>query len=117
LRLNPYRNIWYYPYGAFIYFVQRRYGKCIETALKGPLTDVWIDLPVYVAAAYAFKGEKEKAHHYFGIFFDIFRRQITNGRTPDILEVRDWIKMANAFKNKSDEIHLLEGFDAATKDP
>ena len=34
LRLNPYRNIWYYPYGAFIYFVQRRYRKCIETALK-----------------------------------------------------------------------------------
>ena len=116
LHLNPYRNMWYYPYGAFIYFVQRRYGQCIEIALKGPLTDVWIDLPVYVAAAYALNGERAKARYYFGIFLDIFRKKITNGRAPDIIEVRDWVKMANSFKHQSDATHLLEGFDAAAED-
>ena len=115
LHLNPYRNIWYCPYGAFIYFVQRRYDQCVEIALKGPLTDVWIDLPVYVAAAYALKGERAKARHYIDIFLDIFRKKITNGRTPDIIEVRDWVKMANAFKHHGDATHLLEGFDAAAE--
>ena len=37
LRLNPYRDSWYYTYGAWPYMIQRKYDTFLETALKGPL--------------------------------------------------------------------------------
>ena len=63
LRLNPCRNIWYHPYGSFTYFVQRQYDACIQMALKGPLKDVWVYLPGYIAAAYGLtRGTKMRRH-------------------------------------------------------
>ncbi|MHC4751505.1 MAG: tetratricopeptide repeat protein [Planctomycetota bacterium] len=109
LRLNPYRNIWYHTYGAFTYFVQRQYGTCIEMASKGPLTDVWVDLPGYVAAAYGYLGHKQQAARYLDIFIKTFQKEITSGRKPKSREIIRWTKMANPFKHDVEMEHLVEG--------
>lgn len=116
LRLNPYRNIWYYPYGAFTYFVQRQYDTFIETALQGPLTDVWIDLPAYLAAAYTYTGRPKKATHYLDIFIETFTKKITSGHRPEPQEIIDWMKKANPFKNSDDTNHMVQGILSAGLD-
>ena len=113
LRLNPYRNTWYYPYGAFTYFVQRQYEKFFEMALKGPLTDVWIDLPAFLAAAYAHTDRPQEASRYLNIFIEIFSEKITAGRRPQSREVIDWMEKANPFKLESDAQHMIQGIIAA----
>ena len=109
LRLNPYRNMWYYTYGAFTYFVQRQYDACIETALKGPVTDVWVDLPAYLAGAYAYSGDREQAGRYLDIFIKSFQKEITPDHAPQPKEIIDWISAANPFKYEADRDHLIDG--------
>ena len=108
LRLNPYRNVWYYCYGAFTYFFQRQYDTAIETALKGPL-DVWVDLSAFLAAAYAYTGRQQKAEHYLDIFIDDFTKKITSGHRPQPQEVIDWMKKANPFKHDDDTKLMVQG--------
>ena len=79
LQLNPYRNLWYYQYGSFIYFVQAHYQTSIDMALKRPLTNVWVDLPGYIAAAYGHLGENEQAGIYLDTFVDFFNKSISRG--------------------------------------
>lgn len=109
LRLNPYRNIWYSVYGAMTYFVQHRYPAAIELALKGPLTEVWVDLPGYIASAYAHMGNLEKARDCLAVFIDIFQKEITAGQKPQADQVIDWLTLANPFKHPKDIDHLIDG--------
>ena len=109
LRLNPYRNVWYYPCGAFTYFFQRQYDTAIETALKGLLTDVWIDLPAFLAAAYAYTGRPQEAEHYLDIFIDDFTMKITSGHRPQPQEVIDWMKKATPLKHDEDTQLMVQG--------
>ena len=76
MRLNPYRNVWYYTGGAFTYFVQRQFEVCIELALKGPLTDRWVDLPAFLSAACAHIGNTKEAARYLEIFEKTFHKKI-----------------------------------------
>ncbi len=98
LKLNPYRNLWYFTYGAVPYFVRQNYETCIETALKGPLTEEWFDLPAYVAAAYAHLGDAENAGRYLDIFIREFQEKMTDGRPPSADGIIDWIRLANPFR-------------------
>jgi len=109
LQLNPYRENWYYTYGAWPYMIQRRYDKFLETALKGPLTDVWVDQPAYIAAAYAFQGEQARAAHYLDLFKDVFSKEILKGKTAPPEEVVSWLHKANPLKNKAAFANILEG--------
>ncbi len=113
LRLNPYRNIWYYPYGAFTCFVQRRYDACIQMARKGPINDVWVDLPGYIAAAYAYLGNRTQAEYYLNRFRGVFQDKITAGRTPQSGEIIQWFKTANPFRRGEDTAHILNGLALA----
>jgi TolB-like protein len=113
MRLNPYRNIWYYPYGALTLFCQRRYDPFIEMALKAPLTDVWVDLPAFLAVAYAHTDRQPEAAAYLDIFIDTFAEKITAGRPPRPDEVVAWLKKANPFKYEDDMQHLIQGVMAA----
>jgi len=113
LRLNPYRNIWYFTGGALIYFVQRKYKACIETALKGPLTDVWIDLPAIIAAACAHMGKLTEAARYLHIFKKVFHKKIITDRQPGPEEIIAWEKMANPYKHEADMANLIEGLRTA----
>ena len=113
LLLNPYRNLWYYQYGSFSYFVQKKFKKSIEMALKRQITNAWVDLPGYVAAAYAYLGEKELAGQYLKIFIDTFIRSITRGRVPEGDEILGWVDRANPFKHREDLDAVIEGLRLA----
>jgi TolB-like protein/tetratricopeptide (TPR) repeat protein len=113
MRLNPYRNIWYYPYGALTQFCQRRYDRFIELALKAPLTDVWIDLPAFLAVAYYHTDRPREAAAYLDIFIDAFAEKITAGRPAQPDEMVAWLKLANPFKTEDDSRHYIQGVLAA----
>jgi len=109
LRLNPYRNLWYYQYGSLAYFVEKAFERSIEMALKRPLTNVWVDLPGYIAAAYAHLGNREEATLYLQMFFEAFQISINQGQIPQRGEIIDWVKLANPFKYEEDMSNLVDG--------
>jgi TolB-like protein/tetratricopeptide (TPR) repeat protein len=109
MRLNPYRNVWYYTGGAFTYFVQSQFEVCIELALKGPLTDRWVDLPAFVAAAWAHIGNTKEAARYLEIFSETFHKKIIRDHLPTPDEMITWLKLANPFKHDADADLLVEG--------
>ncbi|MBE0583198.1 MAG: hypothetical protein IH612_05480 [Desulfofustis sp.] len=111
--LNPYRNLWYYQYGSLATFIQRRYRTSIEMALKRQLTNVWVDLPGFIAAAYAHLGEQEKAEEYLRLFLEFFTTSITKGRPPGAAEVIAWVVTANPFKYREDADNLVTGLKLA----
>jgi TolB-like protein len=109
MRLNPYRNIWYYTGGAFTYFVQREFEVCIELALKGPLTDRWVDLPAFLSAAYAHMDKPEEATRYLEIFIETFHKKIIRDHQPSPDEMITWLKLANPFKHAADTALMVDG--------
>jgi TolB-like protein/tetratricopeptide (TPR) repeat protein len=109
MRLNPYRNVWYYTGGAFTYFVQRQFDVCIELALKGPLTDRWVDLPAFISAAYTHRGNPEEAARYLEIFIETFHKKIIRDHRPTPDEMIAWLKLANPFKHAADTDLLVDG--------
>ena len=113
LKINPYRSIWYYQYGALVYFVKRDYQHFIDMALKRQLTNIWVDLPGYIAAAYAYLGDMDQARVFLQMFIKSFQASVTKGKTPTLTEIVDWLKMANPFKFESDTEHLIEGLKLA----
>jgi tetratricopeptide (TPR) repeat protein len=116
LRLNPYRNIWYSSYGAFTCFVQGRFQESIDLALKGPLTEVWVDMPGYIAAAHAQLGNEPKARDYYHVFRKTFQKEITSGKPFTDKEMVSWIGKANPFKHRSHLDFLIEGLVMAGLD-
>ncbi|HKJ65720.1 MAG TPA: hypothetical protein VJ969_09970, partial [Desulfopila sp.] len=109
LRLNPYRNLWYYQYGSLVYFVLREFATVTEMALKRQLVNVWVDLPGYIASAYAHLGEKTAALRYVSIFVESFIASIKGGEKPSEDEILEWIRLSNPFKNKEDMECIIEG--------
>lgn len=109
LRLNPYRNLWYYQYGSLTYFVMRQFKTSIEMALKRQLTNVWVDLPGYIAAAYAYLGDADNAQKYIILFRDWFSKSITKGKQPTVREVIDWVKLANPYRYEEDIACVIDG--------
>lgn len=109
MRLNPYRNVWYYTGGAFTYFVQRQFEVCIELALKGPLTDRWVDLPAFLSAACAHIGNTKEAARYLDIFKKTFHKKIIRDHHPTPDEMITWLKLANPFKHEADTALLVDG--------
>ena len=80
-----------------------------KIALKGPLTDVWVELPAFLAAAYAYTGRQQEAEHYLDIFIDEFTKKISSGHWPQSREVIDWLKRANPFKHDDDTKLMVQG--------
>ncbi|HSO18099.1 MAG TPA: adenylate/guanylate cyclase domain-containing protein, partial [Desulfosarcina sp.] len=116
MRLNPYRDNWYYTYGSLAYFVQRRYDAFIDTASKAPLTEVWIDLPAYLAAAYAHTGDGRRAALFLKRFQDAFSQEILKGKNARADDVAGWLRKANPFRNEADTSNLIDGLVLAGLD-
>lgn len=109
LRLNPYRNLWYYQYGSLVYFVLRKFNTSVDMALKRPLVNVWVDLPGFIAAAYAHMERSEEARKYAALFADTFVSSITRGRKPSVDEVVNWLTKANPFRYAEDRDSMVTG--------
>lgn len=117
VQLNPYRESWYYTYGAWPYMIQRKYDAFLETALKGPLTEVWMDQPAFIAAAYAYQGDRHQASRYLAIFKEAFAETILGGDAPSEEVMIAWIRKANPFRRPADLEHILEGLSLAGLQP
>lgn len=117
LSLNPFRNLWYYQYGSFVLFVQKRFKESIDLALKRQLTNTWVDLSAYIASAHGHCNDPGLGEHYFQIFLEDFTRCISRGSTPAPQTITDWIKQANPFKFESDLENLFDGLEKAGFSP
>ena len=113
LRLNPFRNLWYFTHGAITYFVQKKFEQCIRTALKGPLTEEWIDLPVFIAASYAHLGDAGNASRYLDIFIRAYYEKIAKDDTPTTGEIISWCRLANPFRFKAHSDLYIDGLKLA----
>jgi len=109
MRLNPYRDNWYYTYGSLAYFVQGQYDAFIDVASKAPLTEVWIDLPAYLAAAYAHTGFGKQAALFLDRFKVAFAKEIFHGKAARPKEMVGWLRKANPFRNEADMSNLIDG--------
>lgn len=113
LRLNPYRNLWYYQYGSVVYFIQKKYKTSIELALKRQIVSMWVDLPGFIAAAYGHIGEIEAARQYMQLFIETFTSSITRGRSPQANEILNWVRQANPFRYQEDIDRYVDGLQLA----
>jgi hypothetical protein len=84
-------------------------SRHIEMALKSRLTEVWVDLPAFVAAAHAHLGNSKEAARYLEIFRQVFHEKIITDHEADPEEIIAWEKMANPFKREEDTALLVDG--------
>jgi hypothetical protein len=70
---------------------------------------VWIDLPGFIAAAYAHMGNSERARHYLNLFIDSFRSKITPDHDPTAREIIDWMTLANPFQLPENRRLMIDG--------
>jgi TolB-like protein/Tfp pilus assembly protein PilF len=108
MRLNPVNKDWYYTYGAFIYFELGQFDRSIELGLKTPVESVWIDLPVYMAAAHFHTEQEEKMFHYWEIYLKLFQKKIIKDAEPILDEAIRWVKSINPFKKKTNLTPFLD---------
>lgn len=109
LELNPYRNLWYYQYASFVYFAKKDYSSSIQMALKRQLSNVWVDLPGYIAAAHAHLGQIGEAKPFLDMFKYSFQTSIMKGRASTHTDILDWVKLANPFKYQEDTDNIING--------
>ena len=119
LTLNPYCEPSYYAYGGWIQIMRKDFEEGIKMALKAPLTSVWIDLPGYIALAYAYRGNAAEAGVYTRIFLKAFQEKILEGRTPKSGEALEWLVAVNPFRRSEDSEFfrkglIMAGFSEAT---
>jgi tetratricopeptide (TPR) repeat protein len=107
LALNPLCPSWYFYYASIPHFVLRDYARAIEIGLKTPI--IVTDGPAYLAAAYAYLGNQERARFFLDEFRKIFVERITPGRTPEPDEPMRWVVHVNPFRREEDLEHFTEG--------
>lgn len=115
IKLNPFYPQWYNLYGALCYFVVEDYDKAIKLAEEIPLY-LWVDLPAYLSAAYAFKSDRNKSSYYLQQYLKNFKEKITYGREPFTGEAFDWVIAVNPYKEEKDLTRLIRGLELAGLD-
>jgi hypothetical protein len=73
------------------------------------LTEVWIDQPAYLAAAYAHSGDHGQAAKYLALFVEAFSVKIMRGPRWSDEQIVEWIMRANPFKHEADTATLVQG--------
>lgn len=109
--LNPLCPSWYFYYAAVPHFVLRDYGRAVEIGVKTP--PIVTDGPAYLAAAYAFLGQRDRARDCLEEFRRVFLERITGGRTPEPDEPMRWLMHVNPYRRDEDLAHLVEGLRLA----
>ncbi|MBZ0180073.1 MAG: tetratricopeptide repeat protein [Melioribacteraceae bacterium] len=112
VRLNPFHQRWYNLYGAICHFTVENYDTAIKLAEQIPPV-MWVDLPAYLAAAYTYKENSEKAAYYIKLYLKNFVEKITYGREPLPGEAFDWVIAVNPYKYEKDIQRLVKGLEEA----
>lgn len=117
LRLNPRYPEWYRACAALPRFVLGRYAEAAE--LIAPAPRAMVDLPAYLAAAYAFSGNRDLSRAAIELFLADFVEKITFGRPPEPGEPLRWVLHVNPFRRPEDADALVRGLALAglARDP
>jgi hypothetical protein len=110
-RLNPQHPDWYAYCASLPLFVLQRYADAV--ALLSPARRSIVDLPAYLAAAYALLGDPERARASLDTFLADFVEKITFGRPPEPGEPLRWLLHVNPFRHPEAAEHFARGLRLA----
>jgi len=111
LHLHPLHPDWYAAFAALAHLIARRVEPGLAFARRA--WGATVDLPAFVAAAHARRGERDEAAVHLESFHRDFREQILFGRDPEPGEPLRWILHVNPFRREEDAAHLVEGLRRA----
>jgi TolB-like protein/Tfp pilus assembly protein PilF len=112
LSLNPLYFDWYNVYGTMVYFAAEDYDNLLKLAEEIPVGRS-VDLAAYIAVAYAYKSNKEKAEYYIQLYKKYFKDKIKYGQDPFPGEALDWVIAVNPYKKEEDIKRLIHGLNLA----
>jgi len=111
IRLHPHHPDWYIASAAFPLYLLERYSEVLPLVLRTP--DATVEMPAFIAAAYAMTGDSIRARDWMEKFLATFEEKITFGRKPDPGEPLRWIQHVNPFRRREDAAMLEQGLRLA----
>lgn len=106
IRLHPRHPDWYVACLVVPLFVEGRHQEVEVAGARAPRSTV--DLPAYLAAAAALRGDDTASPRHLGVFLADFTDKITFGRRPDPGEPLRWIQHVNPFRD-AERLAVLGG--------
>jgi TolB-like protein len=110
-RLNPHHPDWYLGGFAVAACALERHGELI--ARTAGATQAPVDATAYLAASYAFLGDRERAAGSLATFLVDFTEKITFGREPELGEPLRWVVHVNPFRRPEHTEILVRGLELA----
>jgi TolB-like protein/Tfp pilus assembly protein PilF len=110
-RLNPRYPDWYVGFTGLPYLMAARHEEAVAIMERAP--DAFIDTRAFLAAAYAYLGQRSKARENAEVFLDGYRRKIAGGRDSDSTEAMRWVLHVTPFRHESDTKYLRKGLKKA----
>jgi len=110
-RLNPRYPDWYVGFTGLPYFMAARHDEAVAIMERAP--DAFIDTRAFLAAAYAYLGQRAKARENAQAFLEGYARKIASGRTADSTEAMRWVLHVTPFRHDSDTTYLRKGLKKA----
>ncbi len=110
-RLNPRYPDWYVGFTGLPYFMAARHDEAAAIMERAP--DAFIDTRAFLAAAYAYLGQRDKARENANAFINGYQRKIAAGHTADSTEAMRWILHVTPFRYESDTRYLRKGLKKA----
>ena len=107
LHLNPLRETHFLHIGTFIHLELGQFQKAIDLAAKVP-SAIWVDFPVFVAAAHYHLGNHEQMLISWNKFLELYKRRITKHNEDTIPRMIEWIKSVNPYRYKTNLTPFLE---------
>lgn len=108
LRINPLHPDYYYGCGIFIYFERGEDTQSIALAAKASHESMWVDLPVFIAAAFFNLNDVQNSLFYWNLFLKQYQEKILHGKEVDIKNAIRWVLHANPFRHGSRVRSFLE---------
>ena len=110
MRLNPAHPPWYAaPAGLALFLL----GRDQESLALTTPTTMFVDVPAFMAAAYAFTGDMAAARRSLHRFLDDFQERIGFGRAAEPGEPLRWLLHVNPFRRPEDAERLARGLALA----
>ena len=111
LRLAPHHPEWYVVMLGIALYAARHYDEAVEVISTAP--DANCSIPAVLAAAYAQRGEPERAPPYRDTVYRHFRRVVARGGHPANSSCVQWLLDLDPFQNPEDAAHYEEGLRKA----
>lgn len=114
MRLHPLHPDWYYAFAALAHLFARRIDSGLELARRA--WGATVDLPAFVAAGQAERGETQAAAENVRLFRRELREKVLFGREPEPGEALRWILHVNPFRRAEDEAWIVQALRKAGLD-